>query len=93
MFEDSALDLVLCPGDSPLCLLSSATGLSTVSGFTKADETGYPIGTVPLGQLQHNGRPFGLCIMGKAGGESAMIRFMKNWEALMPARPVPELVQ
>lgn len=50
---------------------------------------GYPIGTVPLGTVDYNGRPFGLAIIAKAGREDVILAFMSAFEAMSKERPVP----
>jgi amidase len=50
---------------------------------------GYLIGTVPLGTIDYNGRPFGLAIIAKAGREDLIIEFMSAFEAVPKERPVP----
>jgi amidase len=83
-FEDNDVDLIICPGDSGLAILSSACG--------------YPVGTVPLGQLEfvtgetrEKRRPFGMVFIGKAFDDAKLVRFMKGWEAISDPRPVPKL--
>ncbi|KAH6615688.1 amidase signature domain-containing protein [Chaetomium sp. MPI-SDFR-AT-0129] len=69
------LDLVALPMDSPAPRIAAAAG--------------YPIATVPLGTLDHNGRPFGLAIIAKGGREDLLFAFMSAFEAVSPPRPVP----
>lgn len=52
---------------------------------------GYPIATVPIGQLRYNNRPFGLCIVAKANDEETLLRFMSAYEKVAKPRPVPIL--
>ena len=51
--------------------------------------SGYPLGTVPLGLLNYNGRPFGLGIMAKAAREDLIIQFMSAFETKFPKRRIP----
>lgn len=51
---------------------------------------GYPIATVPLGQLSYNQRPFGLCLMARDGCEEDLLRFMHLYESVTPPRPIPQ---
>ncbi|KAI1127061.1 amidase signature domain-containing protein [Nemania abortiva] len=69
------LDLVAFPMDSPCPRVAAAAG--------------YPIATMPLGTLNHNGRPFGLAIIAKAGQENIMFSFMSAFEANSKPRVVP----
>ncbi|KAK5654732.1 hypothetical protein OQA88_7057 [Cercophora sp. LCS_1] len=71
------INMVAAPSDSPLCIHAAAAG--------------YPIATVPLGQLRYNNRPFGLCLVAKQGDEGSLLRFMAAWEAMVGPRPVPGL--
>lgn len=73
--EEHQLDLIALPMDSPCPRLAAAAG--------------YPIGTVPLGALDHNGRPFGLAIIAKAGREDLILALMSAFEAVSKERPVP----
>ncbi|KAK1825954.1 amidase signature domain-containing protein [Podospora conica] len=68
--------LVAALADSPLCIHAAAAG--------------YPIATVPLGQLRYNDRPFGLCIIARENDEETLLRFMDIYESrVASARPVP----
>ena len=45
---------------------------------------GYPIGTAPLGTLKAGlNRPFGICVVSKAGREDLLLQFMKLWEQVI----------
>lgn len=74
---DSGVELLVGTCDSAFCVHAAAAG--------------YPVAAVPLARLRYNGRPFGLCVIARAHGEEALLRFMAAYEAAMPARPVPEL--
>lgn len=52
-------------------------------------ESGYPVATVPIGQLRYNGRPFGLCLVARADEEETLLRFMAVYEKVAKPRPVP----
>jgi len=52
---------------------------------------GYPVATVPLGQLDFNGRPFSLSAATTAHNEGKLLHFMSAWEAIFPKRAVPNL--
>jgi amidase len=78
-FAAEDINIIAAPADSSLCVHAAAAG--------------YPIATVPLGQLRYNGRPFGICLVAKANYEEALLRFMAAWQLLMnPRRPVPALL-
>jgi amidase len=72
------LDFILAPADSALAVPAAVAG--------------YPLGVTPLGILDYNGRPFGLCFIGKAGAEEKMLRFMVAFESLFPVRGIPKLL-
>ncbi|KAL6831996.1 amidase signature domain-containing protein [Trichoderma camerunense] len=76
-FDTQGVNLIVAPGDSSLCIHAAAAG--------------YPIATVPVGQLRYNGRPFGLCILARANEEELLLRFMAAYEAVAAPRPVPSL--
>jgi Asp-tRNA(Asn)/Glu-tRNA(Gln) amidotransferase A subunit family amidase len=52
---------------------------------------GYPVATVPLGQLDFNGQPFSLSTVTTAHNEGKLLHFMSAWEATFPKRAVPNL--
>ncbi|KAI1290544.1 amidase signature domain-containing protein [Xylaria venustula] len=76
-FELQGVDMIAAPADSSLCVYAA--------------QAGYPLATMPLGQLSYNGRPFGLCMVAKAGREESLLRFMAFYEECTPARPIPLL--
>ena len=60
---------------------------------TIAAAAGYPVGTMPLGYSETNGRPFGACIIAAAGQEGKILRAMSAWHATMQTRqPPPQMV-
>ncbi|KAF2257469.1 amidase signature enzyme [Trematosphaeria pertusa] len=75
LFGDKGLDLVGVPMDSKIPSMATASG--------------YPIATMPLGILDHLGRPFGLAIKAPAGREDVMFKFMSAFEAVFPKRAIP----
>ncbi|KAK4241733.1 amidase signature domain-containing protein [Achaetomium macrosporum] len=77
-FDSHGVDVIAALGDCSVCIHAAAAG--------------YPIATVPLGQLRYNGRPFGLCMVAKANNEEALLRFMAAYESSgVSRRPVPSL--
>ncbi|KAK6201826.1 hypothetical protein LQW54_009321 [Pestalotiopsis sp. IQ-011] len=76
VLERSNIDLIAAPTDSAFATYAAAAG--------------YPLAAVPLGQLEHNKRPFGLCIMAKANQEEKLLRFQAVYETAVAARPIPE---
>lgn len=60
---------------------------------TIAAAAGYPVGTVPLGYSQTNGRPFELAVVALANEEHKMVQFMTAWDKITPSRlPPPQIV-
>ncbi|KAK6078644.1 hypothetical protein SCUP515_09694 [Seiridium cupressi] len=72
------VNLIAAPGDSPMCIHAAAAG--------------YPHITIPLGKLNYNGRPFGICVMAGEHDEAALLRFMAAYESISEPRPIPSLV-
>ncbi|KAI0532344.1 amidase signature domain-containing protein [Xylaria digitata] len=56
---------------------------------TIAAAAGYPVGTMPLGYSVSNGRPFGMCIVARAGQEGKILRAMSAWDATIVKRKPP----
>ncbi|CAI7644884.1 unnamed protein product [Penicillium glandicola] len=76
LFDKENVNILAAPGDSPLCVHASAAG--------------YPVATVPIGQLRYNDRPFGLCLVVRADEEETLLRFMGVYEKVAKPRPVPK---
>ncbi|KAJ6031316.1 amidase signature enzyme [Penicillium herquei] len=77
IFEKEDINILAAPGDSSLCIHAAAAG--------------YPIATVPVGQLCYNSRPFGLCLVARADEEKNLLQFMEAYENVAQPRPVPTL--
>lgn len=52
---------------------------------------GYPVATLPIGRLDYNDRPFGLCLVARTNQEETLLRFMEEYEKVSKPRPVPKL--
>ncbi|KAJ5711486.1 amidase signature enzyme [Penicillium malachiteum] len=76
-FDNEGINILAAPGDSSLCIHAAAAG--------------YPIATVPIGQLRYNSRPFGLCLVARADEEKTLLQFMEAYEKIARSRPVPNL--
>jgi len=50
---------------------------------------GWPIATVPLGNLKSNGQPFGLFVIARSGREDVLIRFMTAYHRLFKGAEKP----
>jgi amidase len=97
---DEALDsagvtLIAALADSPLCIHAAAAGMMVPKSmksvpFLTVSLLGYPIATIPLGQLRYNGRPFGLCVIARGDEEETLLRFMDMYETTVASpRPIP----
>ncbi|KAK3375563.1 amidase signature domain-containing protein [Lasiosphaeria ovina] len=76
VFDGEGVNLIIAPGDAPLCVHAAAAG--------------YPVATVPVGQLKYNGRPFGLCLVARENDEERLLRFMTAYETFVAEpRAVP----
>lgn len=104
VFDRQQVNIIAAPADSSLCIHAAASGKwpiikspegkAFVVGVESAALTneGYPIATVPLGQLDYNGRPFGICLMARENDEERLLGFMSAYERLMStSRAVPSL--
>jgi Asp-tRNA(Asn)/Glu-tRNA(Gln) amidotransferase A subunit family amidase len=50
------------------------------------------VAAMPLGYLETNGAPFGMCAMAREHEEAKLLKFMKLWEDIMGPRKVPEML-
>jgi amidase len=99
VFSREGVNILVAPADSAFPIYSSASGkrayfLYYMVHLILSDVLtmpGYPVATVPLGQLKYNGRPFGLCLVGREGSEETLLQFMTAFEASFPKRAVPSL--
>lgn len=71
--------------------VSSSSPVSERVMVLTTDYIGYPIATVPIGQLRYNRRPFGLCVVAKAHDEGILLQFMSAYEKVAKPRPVLNL--
>lgn len=73
------VDVIVGPSDSKLAGVAAAAG--------------FPIGNVPLGFAEFNGRGIGLSVLAPAGHELAILKFMSAWEKSLPeARALPPML-
>ncbi|KAI1366138.1 amidase signature domain-containing protein [Xylaria arbuscula] len=72
------LDVVLGPCDSRLNSMAAAAG--------------YPLGNLPLGYADFNGRGFSLHIIAPAGDEAKIFQVMSAWETTFPENVRPPRV-
>ncbi|KAJ8129603.1 hypothetical protein O1611_g4029 [Lasiodiplodia mahajangana] len=64
-------------------------GAPTGRSATIYDAGGYPVGTLPLGYANFNGRAFGLSFVVPRGREDLLARVMGAWEKLLNPRKPP----
>jgi amidase len=75
VLKDCAVDVILAPCDSRLNSVAAAAG--------------YPLGNLPLGYADFNGRGFSLHAIAPAGAEGEILRVMSAWEATFPENVRP----
>jgi amidase len=84
--EKTMRELRLYADDNGLGLAMKEQGFDvmiTASGSTLvtfAACAGWPIATVPLGNMETNGQPYGLFVLAKT--ESMLLRFMAGWHKM-----------
>jgi amidase len=79
--KDHDVDVILGPCDSRINSVGAAAG--------------YPVGNLPLGYANFNGRGFSLHAIAPAGDEAKIFQIMSAWEATFPdnVRPPKVLVE
>ncbi|PTB38711.1 uncharacterized protein TrAFT101_006733 [Trichoderma asperellum] len=75
IFKEHGLNIIMGPLESPLYYFAAACG--------------YPVAAMPLGYLDHNGRPHGLCAVAKE--EGLLIQLQSAFERTFPPRKPPSL--
>ena len=78
--EDYEIDVILGPADARIASVAASAG--------------YPVGVVPLGFADFNGRAFGMNIIAPVGEEGKILQTMSAWAATFPdaREPPPMLV-
>lgn len=71
--HDNSIDVIIGPADSAFSLLACAAG--------------YPSATLPLSNLDFNGRPFGLFALASKNKEATLLQVMSAWEKEFPRHP------
>jgi amidase len=91
VIPEHGVDIIAFPMNSPSPRVAAAAGKKGHAElrFVRLTMPGYPIATVPVGTISHNGRPFGLALVAKAGREDLLFAFMSAFEANSPPRAVP----
>ncbi|KAF5548339.1 glu asp-tRNA amidotransferase subunit A [Fusarium phyllophilum] len=79
IFKEYGVDVIV--GSSDTAITAYASG------------SGYPVGNVPLGYLDFNGRPFGLAVLAAKNQEAKILKFMNAWEGTFGPRKAPSLLQ
>ncbi|KAM0246892.1 hypothetical protein ACHAQJ_010050 [Trichoderma viride] len=75
IFEEYGINIIMGPLESPLYYFAAASG--------------YPAAAMPLGYLDYNGRPHGLCAVAKE--EGLLIQLQSAYEGVFPPRKPPVL--
>lgn len=82
-----AIDVCLEASNADVIMASGETLLPINTAYA-----GYPVGCVPLGFSNYNGRPFGMEITARNGEEEKILQVMSLWEKTFPnARRPPVL--
>ncbi|RFU74341.1 amidase family [Trichoderma arundinaceum] len=76
IFEEYGVNIIMGPIESPLYYFAAASG--------------YPVAAMPLGYLDYNGRPHGLCAVARE--EGLLIQLQSAYEGTFPPRKPPILV-
>ncbi|KIE01194.1 amidase family protein, partial [Metarhizium majus ARSEF 297] len=76
VFDEYGINIIMGPLESPLASFAAACG--------------YPVASMPLGYLDYNGRPHGLCAVARE--EGLLIQLQSAYEATFPQRRTPTLV-
>ncbi|KAM6525857.1 hypothetical protein FALCPG4_011392 [Fusarium falciforme] len=79
IFQKYEVDVIIGSSDTPITAFASGSG--------------YPVGSVPLGYLDFNGRPFGLAVLAAKNQEAKILKFMSAWEATFGPRKPPPMLQ
>ena len=76
------VDIIAAPSDSTLVSFAACSGehLLLLRLHRTDRQSGYPIATVPMGNLDSNGQPFGLFLLTKASQENMLLSFMSLYE-------------
>ncbi|OKL59330.1 hypothetical protein UA08_05396 [Talaromyces atroroseus] len=78
---ENKIDVIIGPGDCAICVLAALAG--------------YPTAMVPMSRLEGPGglgQPQGLMMIGGAGCEGNMLKFMKLWKQVVGTWKVPPLL-
>ena len=76
---DYNVDVIIGPADARMASVAAAAG--------------YPVGVMPLGFADFNGRAFGMNIIARAGEEDKILHAMSAWAAIFPdARVSPPML-
>ncbi|KAL9565717.1 hypothetical protein ACKAV7_009899 [Fusarium commune] len=86
--RDDGLDRIFKEYDVDVIVGSSDTAIKAF-----ASGSGYPVGNVPLGYLDFNGRPFGLAVLAAKNQEARILKFMNAWEGTFGPRKAPPMLQ
>ncbi|KAF2964451.1 hypothetical protein GQX73_g9127 [Xylaria multiplex] len=70
VLDNHDIDVILAPSDSRMNSVAAAAG--------------YPLGNLPLGYADFNGRGFSLHVIAPAGDEAKIFQVMSAWEATFP---------
>ena len=90
IIDEYGVDVLIGPIDSRMMSFAASAGKSilemVVVGNPLINCAGYPIDTIPLGYLDFNGRPFGLCGIARAHQDSVLLKVQTACEATFGPR-------
>ncbi len=82
LMDEHGIEIIAAPSDSTLVSFAACSGkcLGFLAYNLTDSQPGYPIATVPLGNVESNGQPFGLFLLAKANHENVLLKFMSLYE-------------
>ena len=96
ILDKYGVDVLIGQIDSKMMSYAASTGKSilfmVVVRSQSINGTGYPIATMPLGYLEFNGRPFGLCGIARAHQDTVLLKVQSAREATFGPRLPPPLL-
>lgn len=77
IMREKKIEIVLAPSDSTLVSYAACAG--------------WPIATVPIGNLEKNGEPYGMFALARHGREDILLRFMAAWHKVFAGAQPPKI--
>ncbi|KAH6609834.1 hypothetical protein Trco_003180 [Trichoderma cornu-damae] len=98
MFQEYGINIIMGPLESPLYSFAAACGQTCPPSAIDHENIaltffvwhlGYPVAAMPLGYLDYNGRPHGLCAVARE--EGLLIQLQSAYEGAFPPRKPPTM--